>query len=367
MFTLHAVQARFGDCFILEYGTDAAPGFILIDGGPPATFKQHLKPALKKIVKNNQLNLVVLSHIDNDHIVGLLDLFAALEEDQVNEEPALVAVGGLWHNSFPKTLDPDGEITARLQTVMNIAGSAGAAMPLAADAFYGVREGFRLRIMARKLGIPVNAGFPNDLIIAESAPKPLALGDLSLRVIGPTQTNLDALRTDWLDWLSRAEKQMSSDPETMANSDRSVPNLSSVVLLAESGGNTALLTGDARSDHIMVGLEQAGLLTGQTLHVNVLKVPHHGSERNTTAKFFRTVTADTYVVSADGKNGNPDYETLKWIVEAAKRGGRDVEIVVTNATSSTKQLTDTHEAADYGYLLTVKPERDHSIAVPVVG
>jgi hypothetical protein len=219
--------------------------------------------------------------------------------------------------------------------------------------------------MARKLRIPVNAGFSNDLILVESAPQPLALGDLSLRVVGPSRANLDALRAEWLEWLAKAEKQMASDPQTMANSDASVRNLSSIVLLAESGGKTALLTGDARSDHILAGLEQAGLFTDPTLHVNVLKVPHHGSDRNTTAKFFRTVTADTYVISADGKNGNPDYDTLKWIVEAAKRGGREIEIVVTNATPSTKQLTDSHKPTDYGYRLTVKPEADHSIAVPV--
>ena len=35
MFKVHAIQASFGDCLILEYGTAAAPKYVLIDGGPP--------------------------------------------------------------------------------------------------------------------------------------------------------------------------------------------------------------------------------------------------------------------------------------------------------------------------------------------
>ncbi len=363
MFQLHAVQAQFGDCLILEFGTEAKPHYILIDGGPPETFEDHLESALRDIVTTKKLDLVVLSHIDNDHIVGLLDLFAALEEDQANGKPSRVAIAGMWHNSFQKALDRDGEITQRLQTLMTMAGAASVAVPLAADAFFGVREGNRLRILAKKLKLPVNMGFQNDLVMLETAAQPLVFGKLTLRVVGPNQANLDALRAEWLKWLAKVEQRSACDPATMANLDKSVPNLSSIVLLAECDGRTVLLTGDARSDHIVAGLEQAGLLVSGKLHVDVLKVAHHGCDRNATAKFFKTVTADAYVISADGRYGNPDYDTLKWIVEAAKSAGREIEIVVTNATPSTKHLKKSHKPADYGYRLTVKPKASHSIAV----
>ena len=42
--------------------------------------------------------------------------------------------------------------------------------------------------------------------------------------------------------------------------DKSVPNLSSIVVLAELGGKSMLLTGDARGDKILEGMELAGLL-----------------------------------------------------------------------------------------------------------
>jgi len=42
--------------------------------------------------------------------------------------------------------------------------------------------------------------------------------------------------------------------------DKSVPNLSSLVVLAKAGGKTMLLTGDARGDKILEGLELVGAL-----------------------------------------------------------------------------------------------------------
>jgi hypothetical protein len=68
-------------------------------------------------------------------------------------------------------------------------------------------------------------------------------------------------------------------------------------------------------------------------------------------------------VQHNGKYDNPDQETLKWIVEAAHDAGREIEIVVTNATKSTKELKQTHRPADFGYKLTVKPKAEHSIVV----
>lgn len=365
MFTLHAVQAQYGDCFILEFGTEAKRRFILIDGGPPDTFDADLAPALEAIVQDGTLDLAVVTHIDSDHIVGLLDLFAALEEDEANGEPPRVSVGGLWHNSFQKSLDPDGAIAQRLQTLMSVAGAARMTMPLAADAFFTVKEGNRLRILAKKLKVPVNKGFADDLVMLETATQPISFGKLCLRVVGPTQENLDALRDEWLAWLAKTEKQAPSNPAVLANADQRVPNLSSIVLLAECDGKTVLLTGDARSDHILDGLEQAGLLTNDKLHVDVLKVAHHGSSRSVTAKFFKTITADKYVISANGRDDNPDYDTLKWIVEAAQKAQRPIEIIVTNATPSTKALKQSHKPAEYGYRLTVKPKAGHSVAVRV--
>jgi hypothetical protein len=48
----------------------------------------------------------------------------------------------------------------------------------------------------------------------------------------------------------------------------------------------------------------------------VLKLPHHGSDRNVETDFFRKIVADHYVVSADGTDDNPEMATLQMISES---------------------------------------------------
>jgi hypothetical protein len=115
-------------------------------------------------------------------------------------------------------------------------------------------------------------------------------------------------------------------------SDDSVANLSSLVLLAEAGKNNArkriLLTGDARGDKILEGLEAVKLLKkGGTMCVDILKMPHHGSDRNMDENFLKRVTADHYVFSGNGEYGNPERATLEWLWNA--RGDEDYKVHLT--------------------------------------
>jgi hypothetical protein len=96
------------------------------------------------------------------------------------------------------------------------------------------------------------------------------------------------------------------------------------VVLAEVEGKRILLTGDARGDKVLEGLELAGLLKkgGKSMtHVDVFKVPHHGSDRNADPVLFRRVTADHYVFSGNGEHGNPERETLQMLLD--ERGEDD--------------------------------------------
>ena len=44
----------------------------------------------------------MVSHIDADHITGILDLFKALEQRQEDGEDGFCRIQTLWHNSFEK-------------------------------------------------------------------------------------------------------------------------------------------------------------------------------------------------------------------------------------------------------------------------
>lgn len=361
MLTLHVIQAAFGDCLLLEAGTARDKHYILIDGGPPNTYESHLKPTLEDLAKaGDSLDLVVLSHVDNDHIIGLLDFFAELRASKDTGGEPLIRVDALWHNSFSDTVDPDDVIAPRLAAVASTANMS--VMSSTGIAVLGVNEGRSLRVAATALGVPMNPKFAKNIITADTATAPRKVGPLTITVVGPTAKNLEALRKEWIAWLDKHEDSL-SDPAVAAAADRSVPNLSSIVLLVEAGKKRLLLTGDARGDHIVQGLEQAGKLSDGGMHVDVLKLPHHGSERNITRTFFESITADTYVVSADGRYDNPDLNTLLWIVDVAEEQGRAITIVATNAPKPVADLKKKRPPAKHGYTLTVLDGGDHSIPV----
>ncbi len=370
MLRLRVIQAKFGDCLLLEVGSPGQPKRILIDGGPDGVYPDHLRPVLKNIFpRGGRIDLLVLSHVDNDHVIGLLDLLAELR--QAREERAAgalsLSVNRLWHNTFAGTIDPQDEIQERLRELRAGAESAGFTMQGAGFTLEGILEGHQLQMAAVALGIPINPAFPGGLVLAGDAPREAFPAGLKMWVVGPTRKNLDRLRQKWLKWLEEHEARVAAvGPQAAVAADRSIPNLSSIMLLVEEAGRRLLLTGDGRGTDLLAGLKQAGLLDAQgRLHVNVLKLPHHGSARNVTRKFLQSVTADTYVICANGRDGNPDYSVLKMLVETARQANRRIEIVATNATRSTEKLLRDFDPQECGYSLTLVGPDEHEIVIEI--
>jgi len=353
MTALHLVvfQAEFGDALLLEHEGSLGTHRYLIDGGPIDNYATNVRAQLESVAKaGGKLDVVVLSHVDNDHVLGLLDLLAELDAQHDAGAPLLIDVGEVWHNSFaliPGDPASESKVKAAVQ-------AAGATMMSLDSSIHGVGEGNKLRLLALKLGLPLNQPFPNGEVRVETAPV-IDRDGLRLQVVGPSKANLDALRKAWLKWLEDHEAEVSSGlPLAAASADGSVPNLSSVCLLATAGGHSVLLTGDARGDHIVANLEALELMPPVgSLHVDLLKMPHHGSDRNVAPSFFDRITADRYVFSANGRDGNPDMATLIWLAESLKRQGRSARIFVTNRTDSTRKLVELYPPAAFGYQLTI--------------
>jgi beta-lactamase superfamily II metal-dependent hydrolase len=364
MLNLHVIQARYGDCLVLEYGMPAARRFLLVDGGPNDVYERHLQAVLEGIQDDGgELDLVVLSHVDRDHVTGLLDLTNDLQWQRVREIPETISIRELWHNTFSQTLGSD--VTDRLSGILDRAGPVRSALAHSDKTSRDIAQGDELTRSAENLRLPINpsARFgPERIITVDQATEPIVLDNLTLRITGPNQANLQELKDDWLEWLQQQEDRVLvpdlREAERAAKSlDTRVPNLSSIMFLAEADGKTILFTGDGRSDHLKDGLKQAGLLDAESrLHVDVLKLPHHGSKYNITQDFIQTITADQYVASASGYHGHPHKDTLRWIVRAAHDQGRTIEIVATNSTRSLRDLVEEYDPGEYGYRLTVMPE-----------
>lgn len=350
MIKLYVIQARFGDCLLLEYG-ETTSQFILMDGGPSRNYKEQVKPALTKLLGDAPLEAVIISHVDNDHIIGVLDLLVDLKYQRDAGQKEFVSIHQLWFNSFKNTID-SGDLETRIKSINTIAGVNGLRMQEMSMAVNGIKEGHQVMSVARFLDIPVNPDTIHGYYIGGAEKQTFHKDNLKITVVGPATNNLEQLQKKWEEWIADNEEKIAEGKYTKefaAMSDRSVPNLSSIVLLVEADNKKILLTGDCRGDHLKEGLIESGLTPDGKYHVDIFKVPHHGSARNATKEFFRDVTADTYVISADGTYGNPDLETLMWIVETAKESDRKIKIIFTNETDSTKELLTKYPIVDWGY------------------
>lgn len=344
VFSLEVLPAKKGDCLLLRYGTADNPRLALIDGGPSGVYGPRLEPRLIALRRERgvaehkalPLDLVMLSHVDDDHVKGLLQLTTKLREAKQTQSKLFVKPAALWHNTFDDIIGNDAsELLRSVGNGFGTTASAAGNIPdidlpheatVDADTFRdglkvlaSVEQGIRLRDDAKVLGIRVNIDAKGGLIVANAKPIDMP-GGLSMTVIGPMIEDVKALQTKHDDWLkTQAAKKKSAAASLAAYVDRSVPNLSSLVVLAKSGGKSILLTGDARGDKILEGMKLIGL--GDKLHVDVLKVPHHGSANNLTEDFFARVTADHYVFSGNGEHGNPERETFE-MLHAARPGAK---------------------------------------------
>ncbi|MBL7747740.1 MAG: hypothetical protein JNM19_09960, partial [Chitinophagaceae bacterium] len=195
MMQLHVIQARFGDCFLLEYGEAKSLSYMLIDGGPRETYDEHLKPALLDILKGHTIiEDVVISHVDNDHIIGVLDLLTDLQKQkEATGHPPFLSIGQLWFNSFSNTIGTK-DIESRIGKINRVAAINKVRMDTMSMALNGIREGSQVLKRTTNLNIPVNKDAGPDFYLAAKNNPVIKRGDLEITVVGPTQTNLQKLQ-----------------------------------------------------------------------------------------------------------------------------------------------------------------------------
>jgi beta-lactamase superfamily II metal-dependent hydrolase len=177
-------------------------------------------------------------------------------------------------------------------------------------------------------------------MMVRSGQKPVSLGGMKITIIGPTAKHLAELRTKWKQWLDANTKALAGIRETAVKEEKRLgtgelgrlllaiklqaeafgqpetitpENLASLMLLVEQNGRSILLTGDARWDQLIEGLESTGHLSdGGVLTVDVLKVPHHGSRNNIVdTDLLDRIVATDYVFCGNGGHGNPHPEVVK--------------------------------------------------------
>jgi hypothetical protein len=265
-----------------------------------------------------------------------------LIDDAINDTN--FKINNLWFNAFDDII---GNI--EIPVISSIAASASAADigtlpinlpdidPHASAVIASTGQGRKLRKDAIALNATINNGFgetagkPNLVqggSVADNSQKIIQWGnvadDLKIMVLHPNRQRLVELQTKWDKDLKTAKANGDDSIifASLSNPDTSPFNLSSIVCLVKSNDKTMLLTGDGRDDDILEGIRNNNLLDANgKCNVDILKIPHHGSDRNSSVELYQTVVAKHYVISANGKHHNPDKLMLEMFAEGTK--GRD--------------------------------------------
>lgn len=226
---LEVFFARDGDCLLL---TSADGRHILVDGGRSDSFETETRPVLQGLADaGTPLDLVVVSHIDADHISGIISLLqdvAAWEvhDFQVNEgnnpnfpkpaRPRPPQIHGLWHNSWRAQLSdlagPVSALAEQLSEAIELAparaeqttGTAQIAVASITDLAESISDGIQLVSLADgQTPVVRNKGFANKLVRLRDPVQRRRFGRITLTVLGPTEEHLKELREEWRDWLER--------------------------------------------------------------------------------------------------------------------------------------------------------------------
>ncbi len=394
IFSLEVLRAKKGDCLILHYGKKTDPRFIVIDGGPAGVYTDFLKPRLLDIKKALMpedplpLSMVMVSHFDDDHINGVLQMTNDVINAVQDHEKPKFQIKNLWFNAFDDIVGNE-EVAA----ASGIAASAVSASTKSLSAeFAGIDEhvaavisstaqGRQLRNDAKFLSVPVNSPFkplskgkPN-LVRFDTTPKSIKWDKtLKFYMVHPNKQRLMELQKQWDKDLKTAKSQGDNSiiVAAMSAPDTSPFNLSSIVCLVELQKKRILLTGDARGDDIVEGLQQRKLLDAKgRIHVDVLKIPHHGSDRNVTPDFFEKITADHYVFSGDGSHHNPESATLEMLAMATReRDNFTIHFTYHDGKYSLKKKLDDfvekQQQMGRTFKVNFMPENDNSILLDLL-
>jgi hypothetical protein len=334
-FSIEMLPAREGDCLWISYGDPADPNHILIDGGRKATARA-VRAKIESLPEGNRhIELVVVTHVDRDHIEGML---AILDAGLWG-----ASVGDVWFNGFHH-LRPG------------------------LDAF-GAVQGERLTDLIDGRRMPWNLAFGGGQIaIAEGEPRvlPTLPGGMRLTLLSPTPAKLEELRPVWVaecrnaglipGQRPRRERRPAGiesfgrpDIDALAatpfRGDHSEANGSSIALLAEYEGRRVLLGADAHAD--VLGPAVRALAASAPLRLDAFKVPHHGSAFNLSADLLESIDCRRFLVSTNGSYF--DHPEPVAIARIIKFGGQSPELIFNYRTEHTERWDDASLRSAHGY------------------
>jgi len=305
------LQAANGDAILISVPVDGGQYHILIDGGPGKAYQQksdkfkHVDGDLKKVIheirnKGEVIDLLILTHVDDDHIGGLLKWFEL-------DDKAADLVKKVWFNSgklVVEYLSAEPPASIELPVLKNNLDT-------------GIAQGVTFE------GIITNAEIWDRRIM--KAGDEIPFRDLVFRFISPGVPQLKTLLEKWQKEASLSLTAPITDynlplqhflDADELDEDDAAHNGSSIAFILTYKCKNMLFLGDAHPGVLVAGLALFGFTKDKPLKAEVVKLSHHGSCRNLSLELLEVIDSSNFVISSDGsKYGLPDKRCLARIIK----------------------------------------------------
>lgn len=300
---IRVLPACNGDSIIIRFGEKELKT-ILIDGGRGLASYRELKKIIQYIDANNQaIELVIITHVDDDHIDGILKIMA---DDTINK----MVIKDVWINSSKiisehfeqKKNDEINEIPINLND----------------DTQMSFKQGNSLEKYLESLGI-----WTKKVI---KSPDSYNVSGANIKILSPNNNSLKKLNERWEVEAPRNVKMGATVSDYNISiedlltyefkEDTSRPNGSSIAFIFEYGNISLLMLGDAHPSIIVESLKLYGYTINNKLKLDYVKLSHHGSKANTNEQLLDLIDCKNFIISTNGsQHGLPNKECLARILK----------------------------------------------------
>ncbi|WP_348236170.1 ComEC/Rec2 family competence protein [Vibrio parahaemolyticus] len=287
------LQAKNGDAILLSFfDPQDIERHILIDGGTASTYqfknkKGHIEDGALKIALDGipQIDLLILTHIDDDHIAGLLNWFEC-------DDSALKKVKKVWFNS--------GSILSEYFKLPQVSQEDPLIKKIL-DKNTSVRQGLKFVELIEEAGI-----WDKKIIKSNSTH---TLFGLEFIILSPNELKLKKLLGKWekdkksLNTASPSDYAMTINEHISVDifkEDKSIPNGSSISFIIKNKDSNYLFLSDSHPSVIVESLNKLGVTSDKPLKAEFVKVSHHGSKHNTNYELLSLINSNKYIFSSNG-------------------------------------------------------------------
>ncbi|WP_367387218.1 MBL fold metallo-hydrolase [Bacillus vallismortis] len=387
-----------GDSFLVRCIGDKCTN-ILIDFGYEDTYREFIKPKLLELRENGEkLDLVVLTHVDTDHVEGAQFFF---EENGFSINPNIIEVGEVWHNSYRHLSYSEGKqaLSERdVKKVLRKAQSLPTKNNQRDETKVSIEHGSRIASLLYNYEYSWNGLFNGNAVISNKNAIELN-NDLKLTIITPTALQLDRLKEHWRTGLKKifpgvpliddrvfddaiefvshfypdlgvpnlSEKASEATGlESIADSpfreERSIINASSITFILDYQGKKILFLADSQPSIVKSELERLFGNVTFPIYFDAIKVSHHGSKANTSKNLLDLICSDKYLISTNGnKYGHPHLETLARLVV---RDSNKKNIYFNYETESSLRFSQEEWLREFKYsVITAEPNKSSIIII----